>query len=109
MTYIYGIIVIGLFFTALNYFTDLTHSQKWWIITIILSVLSIAIMFNEYNDSNSQKTLNTAMKFNQNKTIICNDLEINNQTYTLSTGTYTFIGKENTSNYRQMISVSECE
>lgn len=109
MTYIYGLLIVGLFFAALNYFTDLSHSQKWWIITIVLSILSIAIMFNEYNDSQSKKTLNIAMQFNQNKTIICQDLEINNTNYTLSTGTYTFIGKENTPNYGQMISVSDCE
>lgn len=109
MTYIYGIIIIGLFFAALNYFTDLTHSQKWWIITIVLSVLSIIIMFNEYNDSNNQKTLDRAMEFNQNKTLTCDGIEVNNTNFTLSTGTYTFIGKENTSNYGKMISVSDCE
>ncbi len=109
MTYILGIVVIGLFFLALNYFTDLNHTQKWWVITIILSILSIAVMFNEYNKLNNQKTLDTAMKFHQNKTVICNGVEVNATNYTLSTGTYTFIGKENTPNYGQMISVSQCE
>ncbi len=109
MTYIYGIIIIVLFFAALNYFTDLTHSQKWWITTIVLSILAMIIMFNEYSDSNNQKILNTAMEFNQNKTLSCDGLEVNNSNYTLSTGTYTFIGKENTPNYGKMISVSECE
>lgn len=109
MTYIYGIIVIGVFFAALNYFTDLSHSQKWWVITAVLSILSIAVMFNEYSDSQSKKTLNIAMQFNQNKTVICQGLEINNTNYTLSTGTYTFIGKQNTPNYGQMLSVSDCK
>jgi len=109
VAYILGILVIGLFFLALNYFTDLDHTQKWWVITIVLAILSIAIMFNDYNDSNNTKTLDTAMKFNQNKTITCDGLEVNTTNYTLSTGTYTFIGKENTPNYGQMISVSDCE
>ncbi len=109
MTYILGMVVIGLFFLALNYFTDLDHAQKWWLVTIILSILSVVVMFNEYNKSNNQKILDTAMKFHQNRTIVCNGLEINTTYYTLSTGTYTFIGKEDTFNYGKMISVSECE
>lgn len=109
MTYIIGIVVIGLFFLALNYFTDLTHPQKWWVTTIVLSILSIAVMFNEYSENENRKVLDIAMKFNQNKTITCDDTNVSNLNYTLSTGTYTFIGKENTPNYGQMISLSECE
>ena len=109
MTYIFGIIVVGLFFLALHYLTELTLSQKWWVITIVLSILSIAIMFNDYNENQSNKTLDIAMRFNQGKTITCQDLNISASEYTLSTGTYTFIGKEGTPNYSKMISLSDCE
>jgi len=109
VTYIYGIIIIGLFFAALNYFTDLTHTQKWWVITIVLSILAVIVMFNEYSEVQSEKTRKTAMKFNQGKTVKCDEVDVNNSNYSLSIGTYTFIGKENTPNAGEMISASTCE
>ena len=36
-------------------------------------------------------------------------IDINNTDYTISIGTYTFIGKKDTPNYGQMISASTCE
>lgn len=109
MAYIYGIIIIGLFFAALNYFTDLTHSQKWWVITTVLAILSVAVMFNTYNEQENQKIRDIQTKFNQGQTITCDDKNITNKNYSLSVGTYTFIGKENTPDVGQMISASSCE
>jgi Na+/melibiose symporter-like transporter len=109
MTYIFGLIIIGLFFLALHYFTDLNHAQKWWVTTTVLAVLSIAVMFNQYNENNSEKILDIQMRFNQGKTIKCENVDVNSTNFTLSTGTYTFIGKEGTANYAKMISLSDCE
>ena len=109
MTYILGIIVIGLFFLALHYFTDLDNMQKWWVTTIVLAILAMAVMFNEYQNNLSKKTRAIATHFKQVKNIQCGDLNVTNDAYTLSVGTYTFIGKENTPNVGEMISVSDCE
>ncbi len=109
MTYIIGLVVVGLFFLALHYFTDLKTSQKVAIAAIILAVISGAIAYNSYAYAQRDNMLNVAMKFNQNKTVHCNGVDVNNTNYTLSIGTYTFIGKENTPNYGQMISVSTCK
>ncbi|MDQ7045036.1 MAG: hypothetical protein Q9M32_03875 [Sulfurimonas sp.] len=109
MTYIFGILIIGLFYLALHYLTELTLSQKWWVITIVLSILGVAIMFNAYSENQSNKTRDIAMQFKQGKTLQCDGLEVNSTNYTLSVGTYTFIGKDNTSNAGQMISASSCE
>lgn len=76
---------------------------------MVLAILSIAIMFNEYQNQEADKTRAVATKFKQGKTVKCNDLDINNEFYTLSVGTYTFIGKENTPNAGEMISASDCE
>ena len=109
MAYIAGIIVVGLFFLTLHYFTELTKNQKIIISVIILTIILGAISFNKYSELQREKMLNIVTKFNQNKTVKCNGIDINNSKYTLSIGTYTFIGKENTPNYGQMISVSECD
>lgn len=109
MAYIGGIIVIGFFFLALHYFTELNHSEKFSVIAIVLSIVLGAMMYNEYTNQESQKKLDVTMKFNQGKSLMCDGFEVNSSNYTLSTGTYTFIGKENTANYSKMISVSTCE
>ena len=109
MAYIAGLVITGLFFLALHYFTELTKHQKWIITGIVLAIIFSAIAFNTYNASQRDKMMDVVTKFNQNKTIKCNGIDVNNSNYTLSIGTYTFIGKENTPNYAQMISASDCE
>ena len=109
MAYIAGLVLTGLFFLALNYFTELTKHQKTIVTAFVLSIVLGAIAFNSYSSSQRDKMLNVVTKFNQNKTVKCNGIDVNNSNYTLSTGTYTFIGKENTPNYSQMISASTCE
>ncbi len=56
-----------------------------------------------------EKMLNIVTAFNQGKTVHCNGVAVNAKNYTLSIGTYTFIGKEKTPIYGQMISASSCE
>jgi hypothetical protein len=53
--------------------------------------------------------LGAVLKFKQSKTIDCKGIDVNNSNYTLSIGTYTFIGKKDTPNYDQMISASTCK
>lgn len=109
MAYILGLIIVILFFLALHYFTELTTSQKAITTGITLSIIFGAIAYNSYTNAQQEKMLNVVIKYNQDKTIKCNNLDINKSNFTLSIGTYTFIGKEGTPYYSQMISASECE
>ncbi|MCF6309555.1 MAG: hypothetical protein L3J19_03640 [Sulfurimonas sp.] len=109
MAYLAGLVVVGFFFLALNYFTELTKHQKTLVTAIVLGIVLSAIAYNAYSTSQREKMLNTVMKYNQHKTITCSDIEINDKNYTLSVGTYTFIGKEDTPNYGQMVSASTCK
>ena len=109
MAYILGLVVVAFLFLALHYFTELTKSQKLTVTAIVLTIVLAAIAFNAYSTSQREKMLNVVLKFNQDKTVTCNGIDINNTNYTLSVGTYTFIGKKNTPNYAQMVSASQCE
>ena len=109
MAYIAGLVVVSFFFLALHYFTELTKHQKIIVTATVLVIVLSAIAFNTYSNAQRNKMLNVVMKFKQNKTVTCNGMNVNNSDYTISIGTYTFIGKENTSNYGQMISASDCE
>ncbi|MDF1879324.1 hypothetical protein JHD46_06700 [Sulfurimonas sp. SAG-AH-194-C20] len=109
MTYILGLVVVGLFFLALHYFTEFDHMKKIYVIIIVLSILSVAVMYNEYNKQENQKMLDAVLKYKQGQTIKCDGKDVNSSFYTLSIGTYTFIGRENTPNYSEMISASTCQ
>ena len=109
MAYIGGLIIVGLFFLALHYFTELTKNQKIIISTSLFGIILSAILYNNYMAQEQEKMLNIVTAFNQGKTVKCNGVDVNAKNYTLSIGTYTFIGKENTPIYGQMISASSCE
>jgi len=109
MAYFVGLVVVGLFFLALHYFTEVTSKQKIIVTVVALSIILSAIAFNSYTDNQRDKMMNVVIKFNQNNTLTCNGVEVNSTNFTLSIGTYTFIGKEKTPFYGQMISVSKCE
>ena len=109
MAYIAGLVIVGLLFLTLHYFTELNRSQKLMISAIVLAIILSAVAFNAYSSSQRDKMLNVVLKFKQSKTVNCSGVDVNNSDYTLSTGTYTFIGKKNTPNYGQMISASSCE
>lgn len=109
MAYIIGLVVVALFFLALHYFTEVNTRQKIIISVVTLAIVLSAIAFNTYSSSQRDKMMNAVLKFNQSKTVKCESVDVNNTNYTLSVGTYTFIGKKNTPNYGQMISVSTCE
>jgi len=109
MAYIAGLVIVGFFFLALHYFTELTKSQKATVTAFVLAIVLGAIAFNTYSYSQRDKMMSVVTKYKQNKTVKCNGIDVNKTNYSLSEGTYTFIGKENTPNYAQMISVSDCE
>ncbi len=109
MAYLIGVSVVALFFLAMHYFTEFTSSQKITVTTILLTIVLSAISYNSYSNAQSEKLLNAVREFEQNKTIKCKNEDVNSTNYTLSIGTYTFIGKPNTPHANQMISASECE
>ena len=108
MAYIAGIVLTLLFFLTLNYFTGLNKKQKFLVTAVVMLVILSAIGFNKYNTTKQEKMVNAVLLYKQGKTINCEGLEVNSDNYTLSIGTYTFIGKKDTENYAKMISASTC-
>jgi len=109
MAYIFGLVVVGLFFLSLHYFTELNKSQKTIVTAVVLSIILGAIGFNKYSASQRDNMMSVVTKFEQGKTVKCNGIDVNSSDFTLSVGTYTFIGKKETPKYGQMISASTCE
>jgi len=109
VAYILGLIVVSFFFLAMHYFTELDNKQKAIVSMVVLVIIFSAIAFNSYTTSQREKMLNVVMRFNQHKTIECNGMKVNDKNFTISIGTYTFIGKKNTPNYALMISATKCK
>lgn len=109
MAYIIGLIVVALFFLSLHYFTELRRSQKITISLITFSIIMAAIAYNSYTGAQREAMMQTVTKFQQDKTIQCEGIDINSTNFTLSIGTYTFIGKKDSPYYGQMVSASKCQ
>jgi glucan phosphoethanolaminetransferase (alkaline phosphatase superfamily) len=108
VAYILGLILTSLFFLALHYFTELNKKEKFIVSAILLSIISAAISYNTYSSTQREKMMSVVTEFKQGKTIRCKNKDVNSSLYTLSIGTFTFIGKKDTPNYAEMISVAEC-
>ena len=109
MTYILGIVVVALLFLSMNYFTELDKKQKVVIGFFSLAIIGSAIAFNSYSTAQRNKMLNAVTKFNQHKTIQCDGVKVDDKNFTLSIGTYTFIGKKDSKNFGLMISALKCD
>ena len=109
MGYIYGLIVVGLLFVTLHYFTELNHKQKFGISLLLGLLVLFAYLYNSHSQAQQERILKSVRDFENGKTLICAGKEINSTNYTLSVGTYTFIGKKNTPYYSDMVSVSACQ
>ncbi|MBU0720159.1 hypothetical protein KJ877_02330 [bacterium] len=108
MAYILGLVVTILFFLVLHYFTELNKVQKMTVAAILFAVIAGAVAYNSYSYTQRDTMLNVVRQFEQNKTIQCDGVDVNQTNFTLSIGTYTFIGKEKTPYFNQMISASKC-
>ena len=109
MGYILGLIVVALLLLALHYFTELTTTQKLKISAVVLILISAAVFYNTYTQKKQAHMLAVATAFEQGKSVECNGVEVSAKEYTLSIGTYTFIGKKNTQIYGKMISAQDCK
>ena len=108
MSYIIGFVLVVVVFLLLHLFSEVTKIQKIAFTSSLLVVILGAIAYNNETTQQRDKMMQTIIKFNQNKTIVCDGLDVNKSNYSLSIGTYTFIGLKNKPNYGQMISASTC-
>lgn len=109
MAYIIGLIFFVIFIVALRYFTEFNLAAQIKITLVVVSIISMAILYNQYVKREEQKIHDITLKYQQGKTIKCNGKEVNASNYSLSVGTYTFIGLKGSANYQEMISASDCE
>jgi len=109
VAYIGGLVVAALFFLVLHYFTTLDKRQKIITAGVAFGIIMAAVAYNAYSNRAREQMLQAVLEYNRGETIICDSKEINATNYSLSIGTYTFIGKRETPYYGAMVSASRCK
>jgi hypothetical protein len=107
--YLYTLIIGAVLISLIHFYTEFSKKQKIIIISVFLSFLSFAYIYNTYQDIQREKMLDIVIKYKQGKTVKCKNYDVNSTNFSLSIGTYTFIGKENTPYYSIMISAYNCK
>ncbi len=109
MSYILGLLAIGVLLLVLHNFTELSKSQKSIVTVVLAGVIGAMYLFNLYTDNQRDLVTAIELKYKQNKPLTCNGVEVNQSNFSYSVGTQTFIGREGTPHYGQLISATECE
>ncbi|MGZ5208297.1 MAG: hypothetical protein ACXWB0_04685 [Sulfuricurvum sp.] len=103
----FGIVVAV--FIWMHYFTALTSKQKGIVSLVLAMIIGNAILYNSMKKLESKHITAIELKFTNGETFICNNVKVNNQDFTYSVGTQSFIGNENSQYTQQIFSASECE
>ncbi len=109
MAYVYALVALVLIFALLHYFTELKTKQKVAVVAGLGLAIGAGYLYNRFTAQEQAKILRVTQDFQNGKNLTCKGKDINASNYTLSIGTYTFIGKENTPNNGDMVSASSCE
>ncbi len=109
MGYILGLLAVILFFAAMHYVTELNTTQKLGATLFFVLIIVGAFYYNHYQNMQREHITAIALKFEQNKKILCEGVEVNASNFSESVGTYTFIGKEGTPHAGRMFSFEQCQ
>ena len=109
MAYILGLVIVGLFFGVMHFFTELNAKQKMIATLLVLSFVMGALFYNSLQSQKAEQVRDVMLRYNQGKNIKCNDLDVTKINFSLSVGTQTFIGRQESTHAGKMVSASECE
>ncbi len=109
MAYILGLVIVGLFFGVMHFFTELNAKQKIIATLLVLSFVMGALFYNSLQSQKAEQVRDVMLRYNQGKNIKCTDLDVTKINFSLSVGTQTFIGRQESTHAGKMVSASECE
>jgi len=109
VAYILGLLIVGLFFTVMHFYTELNAKQKLTATIVVLLFVMGAIFYNTLQSAKADHIRAVMLHFNQGKNIKCDEIDVTKINFTLSIGTQTFIGKPESTHAGKMIQASGCE
>jgi len=109
MAYLSGIVLLILLFVVLHRFTEISMQQKIGVTVILAALILAAYLFNQNNKNNRLHIENILLDYKQNKTIVCDGIDVNNSEFSYSSGTEVFIGLKQSKHYGRIISLDQCQ
>jgi len=109
MAYIFGLVIVLLFFGVMHFFTELNVKQKVTATLLVLSFVMGALFYNNLQNDNAAHLRDVMLRYNQGQQLKCGDLDVTNSDFSLSVGTQTFIGRKEGPYAGKMIAASDCE
>ncbi len=109
MAYLFGLVIVALFFGVMHFFTELNVKQKAVATLIVLAFIMGALFYNHLQNQDAAHLRDVMLRYNQGKTLQCGNLTVQKSNFSLSIGTQTFIGREESEEAGNMVSASECE
>jgi hypothetical protein len=106
------LLVIGLVFFIIGYkflsSKDGSGSRK----NLLLGVASLLLLILGYSmlqDKGESKNLEILLSFNQDKTIVCRDIKVNNAEFNYVSGTLSFVAKDSSQHKGLTLPIEECK
>lgn len=109
MAYLLWFGLVAFIFALMHYFTELSGRQKGVISFIVTLIITGAIAYNIKSDVDRDQILKSELQFANGETLLCNGVKVNNQAFTYSVGTQSFIGNKGSRYEWQIFSASECK
>jgi len=109
MAYLFGIALLILLFVVLHFFTEISLKQKLTTISIFSALILGAYLFNLSSEQRRVHLEGVLLEFTHGKTIVCNNLDVNNSEFSYSSGTQTFLGLKESKMYGRLISLDTCQ
>jgi hypothetical protein len=109
MSYILGLVAVGVLFLILHNMTELDKKQKTVFIIFLLGLIASMYLYNVYTDYQREKIIDIVLKYKQDKSLTCKGIKVDKTNFSYSVGTQTFIGLKGTPHYGRLISASECQ
>ncbi len=109
MAYIFGLLIVVIFFGVMHFFTELKVKEKVIATVAILSFVMGAIFYNTLQNAEAEHVRDVMLRYKQGKSLECDGVEVSKKSFTLSIGTQTFIGRPESKYTGQMVAAKGCE
>lgn len=109
MIYLLWFVISIAVFVWMHYFTALSTKNKGLITLIVTLVVANAALINFMNDKEGELASAAQLKFDNNQTLVCGDVNVSMENFTYSVGTQSFIGKKNSPFASKIISAAGCK
>jgi len=109
MAYLVGIVLVLLLFIILHFFTEISLKQKLISVSVFASFVMGAYLFNLNSENRRVHLDNILLEYNNGKTIVCHELNVNKNEFSYSSGTQTFLGIKESKMFGRIISLDACQ